>query len=333
MRVAEIQAFDKLQIVDRETPEPAAGEVLVRMRAFSINFRDLRVLQGKYNPKMKLPMVPLSDGAGEVVAVGEGVSRFQSGDRVAGIFMQGWTEGEIDDGKWRTALGGAIQGVAAEYCIFPESGLVRVPAYLSFEEAACLPCAAVTAWNALFETGSLRPGSTVLALGTGGVSIFALQFAKAAGARVLITSSSDAKLERVKELGAHDTVNYSTEPDWDKRVRELTGGIGVDHVIEVGGAGTLAKSMRAVRTGGVISLIGLLAQGAEVNPTPVLMRQIRLQGIYVGSRVMFEHMIQAITLWGIHPVIDRVFEFSELAAALSYMETGKHMGKICLAVR
>lgn len=334
MRVAEITApgIENLVFAERPVPEAGPGQVVVRMRAFSLNYRDLRVIEGRYNPKMKLPLVPLSDGAGEVAAVGSDVSRFQIGDRVAGCFMQSWIEGSLDDAKWQSALGGAIDGVAAEYCLFNEQGLVRIPDYLSFEEAATLPCAAVTAWNAMFETGSLKPGESVLALGTGGVSVFALQFARLAGARVILTSSSDTKLDRARKLGADETINYMSTPEWEKRVRELTDGQGVDHVIEVGGAGTLGKSMKAVRTAGTISLIGLVAQGSEVNPVPILMRHLRLQGIYVGSRTMFENMLRAMIPSQLKPVIDRVFPFQELPAALRYMQEAKHVGKICLAL-
>jgi NADPH:quinone reductase-like Zn-dependent oxidoreductase len=247
--------------------------------------------------------------------------------------MQAWVEGGIDDAKWKTALGAGIQGVAAEYCVFHESGLVRIPEYLSVEEGATLPCAGVTAWNALFESGSVKPGETVLALGTGGVSIFALQFARMANARVLVTSSSNDKISHARELGADAGINYAEKPDWDKAVRELTGGRGVDQVIEVGGAGTLPRSMRAVRTGGTISLIGVLAEGSEMNPAPILMRHLHVQGIFVGSRVMFENMLTAMAIRQMRPVIDRVFGFNELQEALTYMESGKHVGKICLRVR
>jgi NADPH:quinone reductase-like Zn-dependent oxidoreductase len=303
------------------------------MHAFSLNYRDLRVVEGAYGPNLKFPLVPLSDGAGEVESIGAGVTRVKVGDRVAGSFMQTWIDGELDDTKANSALGAALPGVAAEYCVFDEHGLVLIPAYLSMEEAAALPCAAVTAWNALFETGSLKPGQTVLALGTGGVSIFALQFARLAGARVIITSSSDTKLAHARELGAHDSINYSAMPDWEKRVRELTGGRGVDHIIEVGGAGTLPKSIKAVRTAGTISLIGLLAEGPDVNPIPILMRHLRVQGIYVGSRAMFERMLNALTLRQVRPVIDRVFPFEDLSDALRYMQEARHFGKICLRAR
>jgi NADPH:quinone reductase-like Zn-dependent oxidoreductase len=335
LRASELNAFglDGLTWAERPEPRPGTGEVLVRMRAWSLNYRDLLVIRGQYNPKQKLPLVPLSDGAGEVVESGPGVTRVRPGDRVAGAFMQSWIDGEIDDSKWRSALGAAAEGVASEYRVFSEQGLVSIPGYLSYEEAASLPCAAVTAWNALFETGSVKPGETVLALGTGGVSTFALQFARLGGARVIVTSSSDEKLARAKELGAYEGVNYSSTPDWEKCVRELTGGRGVDHVIEVGGAGTLGRSMRAVKTGGSISLIGVLADGPGANVTPVLMRHLRVQGIFVGSRVMFEHMLQGMTGPQLRPVIDRVFAFNELPKALQYMESAKHFGKVCLASR
>jgi NADPH:quinone reductase-like Zn-dependent oxidoreductase len=303
------------------------------MHAWSLNYRDLLIINGKYNPRLKLPFVPLSDGAGEVIETGPGVTRVKPEDRVAATFMQGWLEGEIDDAKSRTALGGSIPGVAAEYCVFREEGLVRLPDYLSDKEAATLPCAAVTAWNALFESGSLKPGHTVLTLGTGGVSVFALQFARLAGARVIVTSSSEEKIARVRELGAQDAINYGSTPDWEKRVRELTEGRGVDQVIEVGGAGTLAKSIKSVRTGGTISLIGALAEGSDVNPMPVLMRHLRVQGIFVGSRTMFERMLKAMELAQVRPVIDRTFGQDELHDALRYMQDAKHLGKIAVRVR
>jgi NADPH:quinone reductase-like Zn-dependent oxidoreductase len=335
MKIAELRAFgfEGLVWAERDVPKPGPGEVLVRMEAFSLNYRDLMVVQGRYNPRLKMPMTPLSDGSGEVVEVGPGVTRFKTGERVAATFMQGWIEGDIDDTKAKTALGAGGQGIAAEYCVFHESGLVRIPDYLSPEEAATLPCAAVTAWNALFESGSAKAGDTVLALGTGGVSTFAVQFASAAGARVLVTSSSDEKMSRARDLGAETGVNYAATPDWDKAVRELTGGRGVDQIIEVGGAGTLPRSLRAVRAGGTISLIGALSEGAEVNPTPILMRSIRVQGVFVGSRTMLENMLRAMTVRQIRPVIDRVFRFDELHEALLHMESAQHVGKICLKVR
>jgi NADPH:quinone reductase-like Zn-dependent oxidoreductase len=301
------------------------------MRAFSLNYRDLMVIKGIYNPKQRLPLVPLSDGVGQVIAVGEGVTRVKTGDRVAGIFMQKWQSGEITEDKARSSLGAQLEGVLAEYTVLHEDGVIHVPEHLTDEEAAALPCAGVTAWHALITEGRIGPGDTVLILGTGGVSLFGLQFARMAGARVLATSSSDAKLQRVKQLGAADGINYKKTPDWDKAVRALTGGVGVDHVVEVGGAGTLAQSLRAVRMGGRISLIGVLADGSgQVSPLPILMKNVRVQGIYVGSREMFQAMNRAITLHQMRPVVDRVFGFREVHEALRYMASGAHFGKICI---
>lgn len=333
MKVFEItnaSGIDALTITERSKPKPGYGQVLVKIKAVSLNYRDLLVVKGAYSRNLPLPLIPCSDGAGEVVEVGEGVTRAKSGDRVAGIFMQTWISGELNESKAKSALGGAIDGVFAEYVLFHEDGLVHIPEHLSYEEAATLPCAAVTAWNALITEGSLKPGDTVLVLGTGGVSIFALQFAKLSGARVIPTSSSDEKLERVKQLGASDGINYKSVPDWDKKVLELTGRRGVDHVVEVGGAGTLAKSLRAVRMGGRISLIGVLTGAGEVNPLPAVMKNIRIQGIYVGSRDMFEAMNRAIALHQLHPVVDRVFPFEETREAYRYMDSGSHFGKIVI---
>ena len=333
MKVFQIQGgfgFDALKLVEREAPSAGPGEVVVRMRAASLNYRDLLVVRGQYNPRMPLPRVPLSDGAGEVVEVGAGVNEWKIGDRVAGCFFQDWAAGPLTDRAAKSALGGAIDGVAAELAAFRREGLVRVPGHLSWQEAATLPCAALTAWHALIE-GGLRPGQSVLTLGTGGVSLFALQFAKLAGARVIITSGQDDKLARALELGADAGINYRSQPEWDRRVRELTGGEGVDQVVELGGAGTLPLSMRAVRTGGRINLIGVLSGAAgEVNPLPAVMRGLTIQGIYVGSRSMFEAMNRALELHKVHPIIDRSFAWQDLPAALSYMESAQHLGKIVL---
>ncbi len=321
--------IEGLSLEEVASPEPGRGQVLVKMRAWSLNYRDLLVVRGLYAPKLKFPFQILSDGVGEVVAVGADALRVKVGDRVAGAFMQTWIEGELDAEKSASALGGAIPGLAAEYVVLDENGAIPVPAHLSDGEAATLPCAAVTAWHALVDAGKLAPGETVLVQGTGGVSIFALQFARMLGARVIATSSSDAKLERVRALGASDVINYKTTPEWGRSVRELTGRRGVDHVVEVGGAGTLAQSFDAVRIGGRISLIGVLT-GGTVNPIPVLMKNITVQGIYVGSRAMFEAMNEAIIVNGMRPIIDRVFPFSELPQALKHMESGAHFGKIVL---
>jgi NADPH:quinone reductase-like Zn-dependent oxidoreductase len=251
---------------------------------------------------------------------------------VAANFMTAWAEGPIDEIKARSSLGGDKDGMLAEEVVVPEECLVHIPEHLSFEEAATLPCAAVTAWNALMVGGGLKPGETVLTQGTGGVSIFALQLAKIAGARVICTSSQDEKLARLHELGASDLVNYKTTPEWEIPVRALAGGAGVDHVVEVGGAGTLTRSIKAVRSGGYIALIGVLAGLGEVNPMPILMKSVRVQGIFVGSRSMFEAMNRAISVNRLRPVIDRVFEFDEVVSALKHMESGAHFGKVVIRV-
>jgi NADPH:quinone reductase-like Zn-dependent oxidoreductase len=336
MRVIELQntfGIDSLTLAERPEPRPGPRQVLVKMRACSLNYRDLLVVTGAYNPKLRLPLVPLSDGAGEVVALGEGVTRVKTGDRVAALFMQKWLAGELTEAKARSALGGGNDGVLAEYAVFDEDGLVHVPGHLSDEEAATLPCAAVTAWHALVTEGHVKAGDTVLVQGTGGVSLFALQFARLAGARIIVTSSRDEKLARALHLGASDGINYKSHPDWDKRARALTGDVGVDYVVEVGGAGTLAKSLRAVRSGGHISLIGILTGGGgEINPLPILMKNVRVQGIFVGSREMFEAMNRAIALHQLRPVVDRVFPFPEVRAALQYLQSAAHFGKICLRI-
>jgi len=331
MKTYELHAgfgFENLNVVERPTPQPGPGQVLIDLRAWSLNYRDLMVVTGAYNPRMKLPIVPLSDGAGEVTATGPGVSRVKVGDRVAACFMQRWLSGGVTEDAAKSALGGAIDGVLSEQIVLAEDGVVTIPAHLSFEEAATLPCAALTAWNALVVSGGVKAGDTVLLQGTGGVSLFALQFAKMHGARAVITSSSDEKLSRAKELGADIGINYKATPEWGKKVVELTGG--VDHVVEVGGGGTLAESLRAVKTGGHIAVIGILAGTAGVSPVSILMKAVRLQGIFVGSREMFEAMNRAITLHQLKPVIDRTFPFADAASALKHMQSAAHFGKIVL---
>jgi NADPH:quinone reductase-like Zn-dependent oxidoreductase len=333
MKAYEVRQFgiDNLTLVERDEPQPAANEVVVRLRAASLNYRDLMFVKGAYNPRAKLPAVPFSDGAGEVTAVGAGVTKWRVGDRVCPIFTPGWIEGPPTLQKNRTAIGaGDYDGVLRECGAFSEEYLVEIPEHLSYEEAATLPCAAVTAWHALVNSGNLKAGETVLALGTGGVSIFALQLAKMAGARVIITSSSDDKRTRARELGADETINYRNTPDWDKEVLRLTNKLGVDHVIEVGGAGTLSKSLNAARVGGHVVLIGVLASGGDFNPISVLMKGVRLQGIFVGSRRMFEEMNRAIEANHLKPVIDRTFAFAEVREALRFMESGSHFGKIVI---
>jgi NADPH:quinone reductase-like Zn-dependent oxidoreductase len=325
--------LENLVMVDRGEPTPGPGQVLIKMKAFSLNYRDLMVVMGTYNPRMRLPCVPLSDGAGEVVSIGDGVTRVKPGDRVAPIFMPKWIEGEPTVEKGKSALGAAVDGILQEYVAISEDGVVRLPEHLSYEEGATLPCAAVTAWHALISEGELKPGDTVLVQGTGGVSIFALQLASMLGARVIVTSSSDEKLRRAINLGAAEGINYKTTPDWDKRVIELTHGLGVDHVVEVGGAGTLNKSLKAVRMDGRISLIGALSGGSgNISTVLILMKNVRLQGIFVGSRDMFEAMNRAISERKLKPVIDRVFAFDQACEALKYMATGAHFGKICISV-
>jgi NADPH:quinone reductase-like Zn-dependent oxidoreductase len=332
MKAYEITRFgiDELKAVERPEPRPGFGQVVVKVRAVSVNFRDLMMVKGQYNPKLKMPMVPCSDAAGEVVTIGEGVSRVKPGDRVCGIFMQGWLGGEVNEGAARTALGGAIDGVLAEFVVFSEEGVVPIPAHLSFEEAATLPCAGVTAWHALVARGQVRAGDSVVTLGTGGVSLFALQFAVMSGARVIATSSSDEKLARVRAMGAWEVINYRTTGDWEERVRKITGA-GADHIVEVGGSGTLMKSLRAVRMGGTVSVIGALSGGGgEVSPLPILMKSVRVQGIFVGSREMFEAMNRAIVAHRMTPVVDRVFGFGQAREAMHHMESGAHFGKVVI---
>ncbi len=334
MRVHEIQGkfgLENLVVAERPDPKPGPGQVVVRWRAFSLNYRDLLVIKGLYNPRLRLPLIPFSDGAGVVAEVGPGVSRVKAGDRVASLFVQKWIAGGATEARARSALGAESEGILAEASLLPECGVVPVPEHLTDEEAATLPCAALTAWHALVAEGHLKAGDTVLTQGTGGVSIFALQFAKLHGARVIITSSSDQKLARARELGADDGINYRSVPDWDKPVRECTGG-GVDHVVELGGAGTLPRSLKAVRVGGTISLIGVLTGGGEVNPMPVLMKNVRVQGIFVGSREMFEAMNRAIAFHRLRPVVDRVFPFDAAREALHYLESAAHFGKVCVKV-
>jgi NADPH:quinone reductase-like Zn-dependent oxidoreductase len=338
MRAVEIRdgfGLDHLALVERPEPRPGYGQALVRVRAASLNYRDLLMAVGRYNPKQKLPLIPCSDGAGEVTAVGEGVSRVRPGDRVCAIFAQGWIAGEPARDMVRTTLGGPLDGMLAEQVVLREEGLVRTPEHLSDVEAATLPCAAVTAWSSLVEGGGLgsglKPGETVLLLGTGGVSIFALQLAVLAGARVIITSSSDDRLERARQLGAAAGVNYRQVPEWGARVKELTGGEGVDYVLEVGGAATLPQSLQAVRPGGRILLIGVLSGNTtEVSIPAIQMRRVRVEGVLVGSRASFEALNRAVSLHRLRPVVDRTFPLAEARAAFEHMAAGSHFGKICI---
>jgi NADPH:quinone reductase-like Zn-dependent oxidoreductase len=326
------RGIDSLNLVDRPNPRPGHGQVLIRVHATSLNYRDLAIIRGGLAGMMKLPLIPLSDGAGEIVETGPGVTRFTKGDRVAGIFTQCWLAGPPIQNMYTTSLGGGIDGMLAEYVVLPEEGAVRIPEFLTYEEASALPCAAVTSWNALVTEGKLRRGDSVLVMGTGGVSIFALQFARMIGARVIATSSSEAKLKRLREMGASDVINYRTTEKWYARVLELTDGQGVDHVVEVGGPGTLPRSLNAVKPGGIISLIGILTGMGEFNPMPLLFKNARLQGILVGSRQMFDEMNRAIEVNQVRPIIDRVFSFSQAREAYRHLESGAHFGKVCIAI-
>ena len=330
MKVWKIPTFgiDNLALIEEPEPEPAPGEVLVRVHAVSLNYRDLMTVKGTYNPRLALPRIPLSDGAGEVAAVGEGVTRFKTGDRVAAIFMQNWLDGAPTAAKYKGALGGDIDGMMRQYVCLSEAGLIALPEYLSYEQAATLPCAAVTAWNALVTSG-IKSGDTVLIQGTGGVSIFALQFARALGARVLGTSSSDEKLARAASLGLDAGLNYRRRPEWADWAIEQTGGEGVDLVVEVGGAGTFSQSLKAVRIGGTVAQIGVLSQSDEPLAVHLILRkQVRVQGIYVGSRVHFEAMNRGLAQTGLVPVVDQVFAIEEARAAFEAMERGSHFGKL-----
>jgi NADPH:quinone reductase-like Zn-dependent oxidoreductase len=328
------QAFgiEGLKLKEKEVPTPGPGQILVRMKAASLNYRDLLVACGNYSRSLPFPLVPLSDGAGEVAATGPGVTQWKQGDRVVSTFFQDWEGGEIGERAAKSALGGALDGVLSEYVVLGERGVVALPAGLTFEEGATLPCAALTAWHAL-RSGNLACGESVLTMGSGGVSVFAIQFARASGARVIATTGSEAKIARLQALGASDVINYKTEPNWEANVLKVTGHRGVDQVVEVGGAKTLGKSLKAVRPGGHVSLIGVLAGGGgEVNPLPAVMKGVRIQGIFVGSREMFEAMNRAIVLHAIKPVVDRVFPMAEAPEAYRYMESGAHFGKVVIAI-
>lgn len=323
--------FENLKLVERPMPQPRRHEVVVRVKATSLNYRDVEIARGTYHTTFALPLVPLSDGVGEVVAIGEDVTRLKVGDRVCSTFWQRWVAGGFDMAEPSYQRGGPIDGMLAEYARLDEQAAVLAPAHLTDIEAATLPCAAVTAWHALVTEGGLKPGETVLALGTGGVSLFALQLAVSAGARVIITSSSDEKIARATALGAFAHVNYKRHPDWADEVLRLTDGRGVDHVLEVGGPTSFAQSLRAVRRGGQINVIGYLG-GTEgmINPLDIFRRQVRVRGIPVGSRASFEAMNRAIATSKLRPVIDRVFPWTEVGDAMRYLESGAHFGKVAL---
>lgn len=326
------QGIGAIARIEIDTPTPGPGEVLVLIRANSLNYRDLGITRGGYFRNDRLPVIPLSDAAGEVVAVGDGTTEFAVGDRVAGTFFQDWLDGEITEKGLYSGLGGGIDGTLAEFVLFKEQGLVHIPNHLSYAEAATLPCAALTAWQALVTLGKLKAGDRVLLLGTGGVSIFGLQFAKAHGAEVIITSSSDEKLQRARQLGADHTINYKTTPDWENAVLDLTKGRGVDNVLEVGGPNTFEKSVKTVRPNGIVSLIGVLA-GAEGKASPLLVvfNRLRVHGIYVGSRAMFQAMNRAIEQSDLHPIIDQHYRFDKAKEAYRALRAANHLGKIVIS--
>lgn len=328
-QITSADGLESLKQASLSLPDPGPGEVRVRLRANAINYRDLSIVSDPAARGISLPRIPNSDGAGEVLAVGPGVTDFVPGDRVAGCFFQNWIDGPCTAEAMASALGGAIDGVLAEEAHLQATGLVKIPDHLSFAEAATLPCAGLTAWRALADVGRLKAGDTVLLLGTGGVSIFALQFATLMGARVIITSSSDEKLERAKALGAWQTVNYRRTPDWEKPVLEMTGGRGVDLAVEVGGPGTLERSIAATRIAGTIAFIGILA-GGQVDPLPIMRKSLTVQGIYVGSRNLFRQMNRAIEAAGLRPVIDRRFAFDAAPEAYRAMQAAGHFGKLVI---
>jgi NADPH:quinone reductase-like Zn-dependent oxidoreductase len=336
--VAQIDAFglEHVRIVERPLVPLRHHEIRVRVHAASLNYRDLLVILGPHAGRhndVKLPLVPLSDCAGEVIEVGRAVDRFQLGDRVSCAQMPDWTAGPFKPENARSALGGAVDGVLAKYFSGHQRGFVKIPDALSFEEAATLPTAALTAWNALFEVGDLKPGETVLVQGSGGVSIFALQFALAAGARVYAITGSEAKVARLERLGVEHVIRYENEPEWSRVVLEVTGGAGVDHVVETGGASTIDESIKAAAIGGSISLVGLLTgAGGRLDMLPILAKTLRIEGVMVGSVEMFERMIGMIEHLGIRPTIDSAFEMQDVAAALEYLQCGHHLGKVIIKV-
>jgi len=335
MRVFQIEGgwgMDHLVLSSRPDPRPGAGEVLLRMKAASLNYRDLVVPDRGYGQYTgTLPLIPLSDGVGEVVEVGAGVTRVAVGDRVCPSFLQRWVGGELNLERITGSLGGPIDGVMADLMVLPEGGVCRVPEHLSDVQAATLPCAALTAWSALVTEGRLRAGERLLVQGTGGVALFALQFAKMAGAHVTVISSSDDKLARARTFGADAGINYRSEPEWARASRAITGGAGFDHILELGGEKTLPQSLRCIRPGGTVSMIGVLSGGTmSASLGLIVTRQVRLQGITVGSRDGFEAMLRAIGQHRLEPVVDRVFDFAELKDAMAYLASGAHFGKVCL---
>ncbi len=333
MRAIELNAFGtkNLTLVEREKIPPQNHEIQIQMKAASLNYRDLLMVRGEYNPRQALPLIPLSDGVGIVQKVGARVTRFKVGDRVCPIFAQGWHSGTPSKIKTKRTLGGPVDGTLQEFMTLCEEDAVLAPEGLTDGQAACLPCAGVTAWSALVTHGQIKAGDSVLVQGTGGVSMFAMHYALAAGARVIMTSSSDEKLERVRQAGVEHTINYRTDANWGKTAKKMAGGDGVDHVVEVGGASTLKSSLQAVRPGGSVYLIGVLSGTAqELNLLPILMQNVRVQGILVGHRESFEDMNRAITQHHIRPEISHVFPWTQAEDAFEVMASGSHFGKIVL---
>ncbi len=333
--VMEAVGIENLRLKDLPDPEPGPGQVLVRLRAASLNFRDVLALRGGYGSRQKQSgLIPLSDGAGEVVGIGPGVRRFKTGDRVVGTFFPGWFDGPPQARFLQEDLGGLQDGVACELRVFSEEALLPIPASLSFVQAATLPCAAVTAWNAVRAQGQVGPEHAVLTQGSGGVAIFALQFARAAGARVIAISSTPKKLERLQALGAQHGICYGEDAEWGKTARRFTpGGQGVDLVVETAGAATLKQSMRAARMGGTLALIGMVSgPSAELNLPLVAMSSLRIQGIAVGSRSHLQQVLAACETNRIEPVIDRVMPLADLGAALRHVESGQQFGKVCIEI-
>jgi NADPH:quinone reductase-like Zn-dependent oxidoreductase len=335
LKVVEISGefgVDSLRVADRDDPAPGPGQILLKMKAASLNYRDWLTVTGRYNPRQPLPLIPCSDGVGEIAHVGAGVERFAVGDRVMPIFAQRWIDGKPDRDKLRSTLGGPLDGVLAESMVVDAEAVVRVPDHLSDVEAACLPCAGVTAWSALVVHGGLAMGERVLVQGSGGVSIFALQIARALGAEVFAISGRDERLVSMREMGAAGTVNYKSVPEWGREIRELSGG-GVDVVVDVGGGATLPQSLAAVRMGGRICQVGNLGGGTvELNLISLLMSQVRLQGLMVGDRDAFEALAAAMSKHDIRPRVDRIFEWTRAGEALEYLASGEHFGKVCLEI-
>lgn len=328
-----LSATSGLKQVELPEPAPKAGEVLIRVRATSLNYRDQMVLGGQYARGASYPLIPLSDGAGEVVEVGEGVTQWKKGDRVAGCFFQEWEKGSFSAATAGSALGGARNGMLAEYVVLGENGVVAVPSHLSYEEAATFPCAALTAWHAMVTVGRVTAGETVLLLGTGGVSTFGILFAKMNGARVIVTSSRDEKLAKAKELGADVGINYRSTPDWEKEVLKATDGAGVDHALEVGGRETFPKTLQSLAPYGRMSVIGGVSGfGANFEFGELLSRLGTIQGIFVGSREMYQAMNRAVEHHQMKPAIDQVFPLAEAAQAYKHLESGSHFGKIVITV-